>query len=86
MKFHRIAIIIAVILLIATSTDLLAQGCSQCRMVPGTDLNGGNGIGRGINNGVLYLLGIPYIFFMAIAIIYRKKLKELFNRLRTRNY
>ena len=86
MKRYHILILVAVMLLVTISPDLLAQGCSQCRMVPSSDLSGGNGIGRGLNNGILYLLVIPYIFLGVIAFVYRKKLKEFFRKLKTRNY
>lgn len=86
MKQRQIYILIAVMLLITVSPDLLAQGCSQCRLVPGSDLQGGAGVGKGLNNGILYLLVIPYIFLGVIAFVYRKKLKEFLQRLKTRDY
>lgn len=86
MKRQYIIIFIAMLLLVAIAPDLFAQGCSQCRMVPGSDINAGNGIGKGLNNGILYLLVIPYVFLGVIAFIYRKKLREFFQRMKTRNY
>lgn len=86
MKLYHFLALILVMALISISPDIFAQGCSQCRMVPASDISSGNGIGRGLNSGILYLLGIVYIFAGVIAFVFRKNLKELFNRLRTRNY
>src|SRR5687768_7846093 len=61
--------------------DLAAQGCSQCRMVPASDLENGGSIGKGINTGILYMLAIPYII---LALIFRKQIHTVYLRIRAR--
>ncbi len=66
------------ILLIATFiyVDVNAQ-CAMCRAVVESNMeDGGTGVGKGLNNGILYLMAIPYLaVFVFAAIWYRKNLK-----------
>lgn len=82
MKRHFILVLI--LLLAAASPDLFAQGCSQCRMIPATDLQNGEGIAKGLNDGILYLMAVPYIFLTVILVIYRKKVGGFFKKLMVR--
>jgi hypothetical protein len=37
------------------------------------------GIGAGLNSGIIYLMGIPYMLLMTVAIVfYRKKIAAFF--------
>lgn len=57
------------------SVELSAQGCSMCKMNAENAEGATPGFGRGINNGILYLMGIPYVLLMTIAFgFYRKKI------------
>ena len=63
--------------LLLLNTDLLAQGCVQCRMGPSSNLEGGGNVARGINSGILYLMLIPYLLIMSIVgYVFRKQLSE----------
>ena len=45
--------------------------CAMCRAV--LESNGDNAVAEGINNGIVYLMAIPYILVGAlIFIVYRK--------------
>jgi hypothetical protein len=81
MKRASVILLVMLLLLVAYSPDIFAQGCSQCRMVPESDMNGGSGMGRGINNGILYLLSVVYIFFMVLFFVFRKQLIPFFKKL-----
>lgn len=63
-----------------SSTDLSAQ-CSMCKAVVESSVNGGSKMGLGLNSGILYIMGIPYILLVVAGVLlFRKpimtKLKE----------
>jgi hypothetical protein len=67
--------ILVVVVLVVISTDVSAQGCSMCKLNAENAEHATAGVGRGINNGILYLMGIPYFLLMTIALgFYRKKI------------
>lgn len=48
--------------------------CSMCRAVVESDANN---MGKGINNGILYLMGFPYIIMLTLGVIlFRKVYKD----------
>ena len=55
--------------LILLSLDINAQ-CAMCKAVVETNLETGDTKGLGLNNGILYLMAIPYIAALAFGIIY----------------
>ena len=73
-----IALFLSAFLLL--STDLSAQ-CSMCKAVVESSVNGGSKMGLGLNSGILYIMGIPYILLVVAGVLlFRKpimtKLKE----------
>jgi hypothetical protein len=73
-----IALLLSAFLLL--STDLSAQ-CSMCKAVVESSVNGGSKMGLGLNSGILYIMGIPYILLVVAGVLlFRKpimtKLKE----------
>lgn len=46
--------------------SLLAQ-CPMCRATAETNLANGGTEGQGLNNGILYMLGMPYLIIGSIA-------------------
>lgn len=59
------SIIFAVLFLFVSASELLAQGCSQCKMLAeqGNGLDENNFAGN-INGGILYLMLMPYLILM----------------------
>jgi hypothetical protein len=58
--------------------DLMAQ-CPMCRMSAESNLANGGTQGKGLNNGILYMLATPYLIVGGIAYVWwrnRKKVKE----------
>lgn len=56
--------------LLAPLQSLKAQ-CAMCRAV--LESNGDNAVAEGINNGIVYLMAIPYVLVgVLIFIVYRK--------------
>lgn len=65
-----------VILFIANTTMTIAQ-CAMCRASVGSNLSEGKGvIGSGINDGILYLLSVPYLVIGGMIYIWYKNAKK----------
>ena len=57
-------------LLLISSASSYGQ-CAMCRAV--LESNGDNAVAEGINNGIVYLMAIPYILVgVIIFVVYRK--------------
>ena len=70
-------ILLFLLIILLVHSDLFAQGCSQCRLGPSSNLEGGGNVAKGINSGILYLMLIPYMLIMSIiAYVFRKQLSE----------
>ncbi|MEM6395639.1 MAG: hypothetical protein AAF741_04775 [Bacteroidota bacterium] len=74
-KFIRILALVLLILLIS-SPDLLAQ-CPMCRATAESNLQNGGTEGKGLNNGILYLLCTPYVIIGTIYFIWRRNRKNI---------
>ena len=69
-KHHLRLALSAVFFLILGSHRAVAQ-CAMCRAV--LESNADNSVAEGINNGIVYLMAIPYILVgVLIFIVYRK--------------
>jgi hypothetical protein len=61
----------ALLLILLASTNQAAAQCAMCRAV--LESNGDNAVAEGINNGIVYLMAIPYILVgVLIFVVYRK--------------
>jgi len=61
---------------LATVPDLQAQ-CPMCRMSAESNLKNGGTDGKGLNNGILYMLATPYMIVGVIGFIWwRNRRKE----------
>lgn len=48
--------------------------CAMCRAV--LESNGDNSVAEGINNGIVYLMAIPYLLVGALIFLVYRKLKS----------
>lgn len=63
-------ILVLLWLLLFSAEQGLAQ-CAMCRAV--LESNGDNAVAEGINNGIVYLMAIPYLLVgFLIVVVYRK--------------
>ena len=61
----------AFLFLLLSSAQHLAAQCAMCRAV--LESSGDNAVAEGINNGIVYLMAIPYILVgVIIFVVYRK--------------
>ena len=59
------------LLFMLTATQQVGAQCAMCRAV--LESNGDNTVAEGINNGIVYLMAIPYILVgVLIFVVYRK--------------
>ena len=62
-------ILFVTIILLFVMVDVNAQ-CAMCKAVVETNLESGDTKGMGLNNGILYLMAIPYIAAIVFSILY----------------
>jgi hypothetical protein len=69
--------ILLILMLTASNADSAAQ-CPMCKTtVEANQKDGGRGLGKGLNSGILYLLSMPFIAVGTISAVYiYRKRKE----------
>jgi len=60
---------------VATTPEVAAQ-CPMCKMGAESNLKNGGTAGRGLNNGILYMLSMPYLLVAAGAYIWYRNRKQ----------
>jgi hypothetical protein len=69
----RILFILVVLTIASLSVDVYAQ-CPMCKAAVESSVESGqSNAGKGLNNGILYLLAAPYLFVAIIGVIWYKK-------------
>ncbi|MCR6640792.1 MAG: hypothetical protein NVV82_17810 [Sporocytophaga sp.] len=75
MKKVIFVLILVFVVMMAGSSDLLAQ-CAMCKATVTDNVESGQGIGQGLNKGILYLMSVPYIIGSFIAFFWYKSSKK----------
>ena len=73
--FKVILFVMALGLMVCSKQPVKAQ-CAQCAATVETNAKNGGNAARGLNNGILFLLGAPYIAVGAIGYIWYKKYRR----------
>lgn len=68
------------LLLFTISNDVNAQ-CAMCKAVVEANLESGGSEGKGLNDGILYLMAIPYLAAVGFGILYYLQKKKTRNSL-----
>ncbi|GAB5540120.1 MAG: hypothetical protein Salg2KO_22230 [Salibacteraceae bacterium] len=68
-------IIVLAILMVFILMDGYSQ-CAMCGAVAETAQKNGSDVAEGLNAGILYLMGIPYILLMGIGVLMFRKLNQ----------
>lgn len=71
----KCAAAICFLVLMMSSVGVLAQ-CSMCTLNAESSVQNGNTEGNGLNNGIMYLLAMPYIAVAAVGFIWYKKYRR----------
>lgn len=62
---------------VLTIYALSAQAqCAMCKATAETDLEGGEGVADGLNEGILYLMAFPYILIGGVAFMWYRHSKQ----------
>lgn len=64
------------LLLFLISSDFIFAQCAMCKAALEADIKSGNVSANGINNGILYLMFIPYLLFAVIGFLMYKHFKS----------
>ena len=64
-----------IILLLLFVVDVQAQ-CAMCKSVVESNMENGDTIGGGLNDGILYLMAMPYISLALIAFFWVRHNKK----------
>lgn len=75
MKKVFFSFILLVVLLLITSNEALAQ-CPMCKMAAESNLKDGGTAGRGLNNGILYMLTLPYLLVGGVAFVWWRNRRD----------
>ena len=55
----------------------LEAQCSMCKLMAENSYQSGSEIGRGLNGGIMYIMGIPYILLLlGGAVLFRKSFSK----------
>jgi|TARA_B110000116_G_scaffold231208_1_gene214009 hypothetical protein len=67
-------------ILLCLSIVLISQNvnaqCSMCKAVVEANLQSGGSIGAGLNDGILYLMAMPYISMIVVGLVWYNLKKE----------
>jgi hypothetical protein len=71
----RILVLVALSLTVLGTAEVKAQ-CAMCTTAVESNHKSGDKATNGLNHGIVYLLGAPYLAVMALGIIWYKKYRR----------
>ncbi|WP_026897065.1 hypothetical protein [Daejeonella oryzae] len=71
----KLSVIFIISFLSLTAVDVSAQ-CSMCTLNAENSVKNGNTQGKGLNDGILYLLAAPYLAVAGIGFLWYKKYRR----------
>ena len=71
----KVKILILTLAFVFLNTYLQAQ-CAMCKAVVEANLESGGTKGAGLNDGILYLMAMPYVGILFFAIVYYLQSKK----------
>lgn len=79
---YILGILLAFTLSTAVAPVAVEAQCPMCRMSAESNLKNGGSAGKGLNNGILYMLATPYILIGAVGYVWwrnRRRKEEEFD-------
>ena len=67
LKFVPMKHLTLIVLFLATLMNQAYAQCAMCKSVVESNINGGSAIGSGLNDGILYLMAMPYLALAIVA-------------------
>lgn len=71
----KIIVLVVLVCLFATVNEAAAQ-CPMCKTSVESGLKEGNTVGMGLNDGILYLLAMPYILVGAVGFFWYRSYRK----------
>jgi hypothetical protein len=71
----NLVIYLSLFLLLLVAPELMAQ-CPMCRATAETNLANGGTEGQGLNKGIMYMLGMPYVVIGTIAFFWLRNRRK----------
>jgi hypothetical protein len=75
MKNNKLFIGMSLLFVMLISNQAKAQ-CAMCKAVVEANLESGGTIGAGLNDGILYLMAMPYISMLVVGLVWCNLKKE----------
>ncbi len=75
MKMRKLFFVALFYSLLITSAEVQAQ-CAMCTLNAENSVKNGNTQGKGLNNGILYLLAAPYLAIAGVGYVWYKKYRR----------
>ncbi len=75
MKMRKLFFVALFSSLLFTGTEVHAQ-CAMCTLNAENSVKNGNTQGKGLNNGILYLLAAPYLAIAGVGYVWYKKYRR----------
>lgn len=75
MKSNKLFIGIILLFVMLICQQAKAQ-CAMCKAVVEANLESGGTIGAGLNDGILYLMAMPYISILVVGLVWYNLKKE----------
>lgn len=72
----KLFLTILLLVIISVTTEVLAQGCPMCKTSLEEARKNGSMVGNTLNNGILYLLALPYLVVAAFGVIWYRNAKN----------
>ena len=67
LKFVPMKYLTFILLYLATMMNQAYAQCAMCKSVVESNIDGGSAIGSGLNDGILYLMAMPYLALAIVA-------------------
>ena len=74
-KIKSLFVIVLFLATLALATEASAQ-CAMCSLNAENSVTNGNTQGKGLNDGILYLLAAPYVAVACVAFLWYKKYRK----------
>lgn len=71
----RTILAVFVVIILLPLQNALAQ-CANCAATVESNVNSGGSVAKGLNNGIMFLLAMPYLAIVVVGIIWYKKYRR----------
>ena len=76
-RIIKVVSLLAIVLSLSLPAEPVQAQCPMCRMSAESNLKNGGTAGKGLNNGIMYMLALPYVIVGAIGYVWwRNRLRE----------